>query len=68
MKCCTRMERKGIAWLEALVWELEDGLEAEWTEEALIYIYVMKMLNIYCGAVRKEESGEPMLCVRKGWT
>jgi hypothetical protein len=61
------MERKGIAWLEALVLELENGLEAEWTEEALIYIYVMKMLNIYYGAVRKEESGEPMLCARKGW-
>jgi hypothetical protein len=61
------MERKEIAWLEALVWELEDGLEAEWTEEALIYIYVMKVLNIYCAALRKEESREPMFCVRKGW-
>jgi hypothetical protein len=38
MKCWTRMARKRIAWLEAPVWELEDGLEAEWTEEALIYL------------------------------
>jgi len=29
MKCCSRMEIKGIPWLEALVWELEEGLEAE---------------------------------------
>jgi len=34
------MDRTRIAWLEALVWELEDGLEVEWTEEALVYIYV----------------------------
>jgi hypothetical protein len=32
------MARKRIAWLEAPVWELEDGLEAEWTDEALIYL------------------------------
>jgi len=49
MKCCTRMDRMGISWLEALVWQLEDRLEAEWTDEALIYIYVTKMLNIYFG-------------------
>jgi len=61
------MERKGTAWLEALVWGLEDGLEAEWTEEFLIYIYVVKMLIIYCRVVRKGDSGEPIFCVRKGW-
>lgn len=61
------MERKEVAWLEALVWGLEEGLETEWKEDSLIYIYIMKVLDIYCGSVRKEESGEPMFCVRKGW-
>jgi hypothetical protein len=40
MKCCTRMERKGIALIETLIWELEEGLEAEWTEEALTSIFI----------------------------
>lgn len=31
---------KGDSWLEALVWELKEGLEAEWTEEALTSIFI----------------------------
>jgi hypothetical protein len=32
-----------------------------------IHIYIMKKLNMYCGAVWKEESGEPEICVREEW-
>jgi hypothetical protein len=34
------MERKRIILLEALVWDLEGGLKAEWTEEALTSIFI----------------------------
>jgi hypothetical protein len=66
VKCWTRVVRKRIAWLEIPVWELEDGLEAEWTEEDLIYLGNDNAIYIYCGTVRKEEIGKPEFCVRKG--